>query len=73
MRGSQFEGLPRTEALLRLRDYERHKLKLKQANSYYAADQALQMDDLINNFQSKRSLRSTFDKQTSDEEMQNAH
>ena len=68
MRGSQFEGLPRTEAIIKQREYERHKLKLKTVKTHYTAEEAIQtVDGLINSFQSKKSQRTTFDKQTSDD------
>jgi len=51
MRGTQFEGLPRTEALVKHKAYERHKLKVKKIKPNYVADDTVMAaEDLINNF-----------------------
>lgn len=51
MRGSQFEGLPRTEALVKHKAYERHKLKVQKAKPNYVADETVMAaEGLISNF-----------------------
>ena len=52
MRGSQFEGLNRTEALLNYKAYNTHREKVKQAKPQLVAGNAIaEVDDLINGFQ----------------------
>ena len=74
MRGTQFEGLPRTEALVKHKAYERHKNRVQNIKPNYVADDTvLAAEDLINNFQTKKKLRSTFRNKSLDGEIQAAH
>jgi hypothetical protein len=61
MRGSPFESLPRTEKLLKHQAFEKHRLRVKDIKPSYVTDETVMAaEDLINNFQNKKKLRSTF-------------
>ena len=51
MRGTQFENLPRTEALVKHKAFERHKLRVQTIRPNYVTDDTVTAaEDLINNF-----------------------
>jgi len=62
------------EALSSKRDFERHKQRVRNAKPTQPADQAMDMvDDLIQGFQHKKSLRTTFKTRNTDVEIQAEH
>ena len=51
MRGSQFENIPRTEALVKHKAFERHRLRVQKVKPNYVADETVMAaEDLISNF-----------------------
>lgn len=70
MRGTQYCGIPMTEALSSKRDFERHKQRVRNAKPTQPADQDMDMvDELTNSFHHKKSMRTIFKTRNTDVEI----